>query len=393
MPRFALAARSPAHQAVAPSHPALLAFRALPIHFTIPSTSPSHPSRRPIHLTIPSTSPSLSPRQVARGESYLLLRPDRVALQDASAQTAVLQFMLTGLDEAAVPTSVHCDHLIVGSTDGGAADLQRAIADNREVFDFLKSASNRYGLHFWAPGSGIIHQIVLENYALPGQLMVGCDSHTPNAGGLGGIAIGVGGADAVDVMSDMPWELRAPRVLGVRLEGELQGWASPKDVILKLAGMLTVKGGTGYVVEYTGPGADTLSCTGMATICNMGAEIGATSSFFPYSASQVRSRTGAGRRLRTRDPEAPAPAAIASDHPCFPVSTLLTAVHPGGSPQAEYLSATGRDGVRQQADRFKGELLHPDPGCRYVLSPRPVRAGCWPAPRPRGLKPVAFAQI
>ncbi|NLC70310.1 MAG: aconitate hydratase [Desulfuromonadaceae bacterium] len=216
-----------------------------------------------------------------RGVDYAELKPDRVAMQDATAQMAILQFMNSGRRSSAVPTSIHCDHLIEAEK-AAAADLERALMENREVYDFLESAGRRYGMDFWKPGAGIIHQVVLEEYAFPGGMMIGTDSHTPNAGGLGMVAIGVGGADAVDVMSGMSWELKWPRFIGVRLTGKLGGWASPKDVILKLAGLLTVKGGTGTIVEYFGPGAETISCTGKATIANMGAEIGATCSLFPY---------------------------------------------------------------------------------------------------------------
>ncbi|RXW12876.1 hypothetical protein EST38_g12978 [Candolleomyces aberdarensis] len=221
-------------------------------------------------------------QHIVRGTSYLKLRPDRVACQDATAQMALLQFMSAGMDTAAVPTTVHCDHLIEAQV-GGTKDLQRAININKEVYDFLATATAKYGLGFWKPGSGIIHQIILENYAFPGGLMIGTDSHTPNAGGLGMVACGVGGADAVDVMADIPWELKCPKVIGVKLTGKIGGWTTPKDVILKVAGILTVKGGTGAIVEYFGPGVESLSCTGMATICNMGAEIGATTSLFPYN--------------------------------------------------------------------------------------------------------------
>ncbi|KAI9470511.1 MAG: aconitate hydratase [Benjaminiella poitrasii] len=221
-------------------------------------------------------------QDIARGKSYLKLRPDRVACQDATAQMALLQFMSAGLPTVAVPSTVHCDHLIEAQV-GGAKDLARAIEINKEVYDFLATATAKYGLGFWKPGSGIIHQIILENYAFPGGLMIGTDSHTPNAGGLGMVAIGVGGADAVDVMADIPWELKCPKTIGVKLHGKLNGWTSPKDIILKVAGILTVKGGTGAIVEYLGDGVDSISCTGMATICNMGAEIGATTSMFPYN--------------------------------------------------------------------------------------------------------------
>ena len=216
-----------------------------------------------------------------RGESYVDFRPDRVAMQDATAQMAILQFMQAGKQQVAVPSTVHCDHLIQAKV-GADDDLLTAIDTNKEVYDFLASASNKYGLGFWKPGAGIIHQVVLENYAFPGGMMIGTDSHTPNAGGLGMIAIGVGGADAVDVMVGMPWELKYPKLIGVQLTGQLSGWASPKDVILTLAGILTVKGATNAIVEYFGPGTKTLSATGKGTICNMGAEIGATTSIFPY---------------------------------------------------------------------------------------------------------------
>ncbi|KAI1913882.1 aconitate hydratase [Ophidiomyces ophidiicola] len=221
-----------------------------------------------------------------RGQANLKIKPDRVAMQDASAQMALLQFMSCGLPSTAVPASIHCDHMIVGQK-GADVDLPASIQGNKEVFDFLESAAKKYGIEFWPPGAGIIHQTVLENYAAPGLFMLGTDSHTPNGGGLGAIAIGVGGADAVDALVDAPWELKAPKILGVRLEGSLSGWTSPKDIILHLAGKLTVRGGTGYIIEYYGPGVETLSCTGLATICNMGAEVGATTSIFPFSPSMV----------------------------------------------------------------------------------------------------------
>ncbi|MCR5277018.1 MAG: aconitate hydratase [Bacteroidales bacterium] len=219
--------------------------------------------------------------------AYADFRPDRVAMQDATAQMALLQFMNAGRERVCVPTTVHCDHLIC-ACDGAEPDLAKANRTNREVYGFLRSAAARYGIGFWKPGAGIIHQIVLENYAFPGGMMVGTDSHTPNAGGLGMVAVGVGGADAVDVMTGMPWELRMPRIIGVKLTGSLRGWTSPKDVILKLAGILTVKGATNAIIEYFGKGAESLSCTGKATICNMGAEVGATCSLFPFDASMVR---------------------------------------------------------------------------------------------------------
>ncbi len=215
------------------------------------------------------------------GKDYADLAPDRVAMQDATAQMALLQFMSAGRKTTAVPSTVHCDHLIQAQV-GAVDDLQRANSENKEVYDFLESISQKFGIGFWKPGAGIIHQVVLENYAFPGGMMVGTDSHTPNAGGLGMIAIGVGGADAVDVMAGMPWELKWPKLIGIKLTGKLNGWVSAKDVILKVAGILTVKGGTGAIVEYFGEGASSISCTGKGTICNMGAEIGATTSLFPY---------------------------------------------------------------------------------------------------------------
>jgi aconitate hydratase len=256
-------------------------------------------------------------QDVERGISYLRLRPDRVTMQDATAQMAMLQFISSGLPKVAVPSTIHCDHLIEAYA-GGDKDLNKAKDVNREVYDFLASAGAKYGVGFWKPGSGIIHQIVLENYAFPGVLLIGTDSHTPNGGGLCGLCIGVGGADAVDVMADIPWELKCPQVIGVYLTGKLSGWTSPKDIILKVADILTVKGGTGAIVEYHGPGVDSISCTGMATICNMGAEIGATTSVFPYN-------------FRMRD----------------------------------YLVATGRKQVAEQADRFQKSLLTADPQSHY----------------------------
>ncbi|KAG5832485.1 hypothetical protein ANANG_G00291660 [Anguilla anguilla] len=255
-------------------------------------------------------------QDIARGRTYLRLRPDRVAMQDATAQMAMLQFISSGLPRVAVPSTIHCDHLIEAQA-GGAQDLQRAKEVNQEVYNFLASAGAKYGVGFWKPGSGIIHQIILENYAYPGVMLIGTDSHTPNGGGLGSICIGVGGADAVDVMAGIPWELKCPNVIGVKLTGSLSGWTSPKDVILKVAGILTVKGGTGAIVEYHGPGVDSISCTGMATICNMGAEIGATTSVFPYN-----------HRMRT------------------------------------YLEKTGRGDIAALAEEYKEDLI-PDPGCHY----------------------------
>jgi aconitate hydratase A / 2-methylisocitrate dehydratase len=220
-------------------------------------------------------------RAYERARDYVELAPDRVAMQDATAQMALLQFMHSGRKTAAVPSTTHCDHLIQAQI-GAEEDLNRAKDENKEVYDFLESISKKYGVGFWKPGAGIIHQVVLENYAFPGGMMIGTDSHTPNAGGLGMIAIGVGGADAVDVMAGMPWELKWPKLIGVKLTGKLSGWTSPKDVILKVAGILTVKGGTGAIVEYFGDGANSISCTGKGTICNMGAEIGATTSTFAF---------------------------------------------------------------------------------------------------------------
>ncbi len=220
----------------------------------------------------------------SRGEDYVDFTPDRVAMQDATAQMAMLQFMMAGKDHTAVPTSVHCDHLIMARS-GAAEDLRTASVTNKEVYDFLSSTCNKYNIGFWNPGAGIIHQIVLENYAFPGGMMIGTDSHTPNAGGLGMIAIGVGGADAVDVMAGMGWELKFPKLIGIKLTGKLNGWTSAKDIILKVAGLLTVKGGTGCIIEYFGEGAEDLSCTGKGTICNMGAETGATCSIFGFDRS------------------------------------------------------------------------------------------------------------
>ncbi|MDA9826881.1 aconitate hydratase [Flavobacteriaceae bacterium] len=222
-----------------------------------------------------------------RGEDYVDFAPDRIACQDATAQMALLQFMQAGKNKVAVPTTVHCDHLIQASV-GASKDLQSALNNSNEVFNFLESVSNKYGIGFWKPGAGIIHQVVLENYAFPGGMMIGTDSHTVNAGGLGMVAIGVGGADAVDVMAGMPWELKFPKLIGIKLTGKLSGWTAPKDVILKVAGILTVKGGTGAIIEYFGPGANSMSCTGKGTICNMGAEVGATTSTFGYDESMER---------------------------------------------------------------------------------------------------------
>ncbi len=230
----------------------------------------------------------------SRGKDYVNFSPDRVAMQDATAQMALLQFSTCGRDKVAVPSTVHCDHLIQAKV-GAKADLATAVDVNKEVYDFLASISNKYGIGFWRAGAGIIHQVVLENYAFPGGMMIGTDSHTPNAGGLGMIAIGVGGADAVDVMAGLPWELKMPKLIGVKLTGKMSGWTSAKDIILKVAGILTVKGGTGAIVEYFGEGAESLSCTGKATICNMGAEIGATCSMFAYDSKMSDYLKGTSR--------------------------------------------------------------------------------------------------
>jgi len=262
------------------------------------------------HLVDPSS------QEMERGKSYADFNPDRVAMQDATAQMALLQFMTAGLPRTAVPSTVHCDHLILAKV-GAKIDLGVAISDNREVYDFLKSVSAKYGIGFWGPGSGIIHQVVLENYAFPGGMMIGTDSHTPNAGGLGMVAIGVGGADAVDVMTGFPFNVKWPKVIGVKLTGTLSGWSAPKDIILEVARVLTVEGGTGAIVEYFGPGADSISATGKATVCNMGAEIGATCSVFGY------------------------------DHN-----------------MSMYLKATGREAIADAADQVASEL-RPDDGAHY----------------------------
>ncbi len=234
-------------------------------------------------------------KDYVRGVDYVTFSPDRVAMQDATAQMALLQFMNAGMKRTSVPSTVHCDHLILADVNA-QVDLAKAKETNREVYDFLQSVSNKYGIGFWKPGAGIIHQVVLENYAFPGGMMVGTDSHTPNAGGLGMVAIGVGGADAVDVMAGIPWELRMPKIIGVKLTGKLNGWASPKDIILKLAGMLTVKGATNSIIEYFGEGTLSISATGKATICNMGAEVGATCSLFPYDEKMMRYLVATNRK-------------------------------------------------------------------------------------------------
>ncbi|HEY5656708.1 MAG TPA: aconitase family protein, partial [Myxococcota bacterium] len=228
------------------------------------------------------------------GRSYVGLHPDRVAMQDATAQMALLQFMLAGRDETAAPATVHCDHLIQARV-GAASDMEAARSTNREVYEFLRSAAACYGIGFWGPGAGIIHQVVLEQYAFPGGMMLGTDSHTPNAGGLGMFACGVGGADAVDVMAGFPWEVLYPKRIGIHLTGQLSGWSAPKDVILKVCEILTVKGGTNRVIEYFGPGASSISCTGKATITNMGAELGATTSIFPFDERMATYLKATGR--------------------------------------------------------------------------------------------------
>ncbi|MBK7885924.1 MAG: aconitate hydratase [Bacteroidetes bacterium] len=240
-------------------------------------------------------SEQLPAKPFERGTHYVDFNPDRVAMQDATAQMALLQFMQAGRPKVAVPSTVHCDHLIQAET-GAVADLNKALDKNKEVFNFLSSVSNKYGIGFWKPGAGIIHQVILENYAFPGGMMIGTDSHTVNAGGLGMIAIGVGGADACDVMAGLPWELKFPKLIGVKLTGKMSGWTSAKDVILKVAGILTVKGGTDAIVEYFGPGADSISCTGKGTICNMGAEIGATTSIFSYDEKMASYLRGTSRK-------------------------------------------------------------------------------------------------
>ncbi|XP_049801632.1 aconitate hydratase, mitochondrial-like [Schistocerca nitens] len=256
-------------------------------------------------------------QDIQRGTSYLRLKPDRVAMHDATAQMAMLQFISSGVPKVAVPSTIHCDHLIEAQV-GDEKDLARAQNINKEVYDFLCSAGAKYGVGVWKPGAGIIHQIILENYAFPGLLLIGTDSHSTNGGGLGALCIGVGGADAVDAMANIPWELKCPKVIGVKLTGKLKGWASPKDVILKVAGILTVKGGTGAIMEYYGPGVDSISCAGMATICNMGAEIGATTSIFPYN-----------QRMK------------------------------------DYLLATNRKEIAEEADKYAKTLFTADPGAPY----------------------------
>ena len=230
-------------------------------------------------------------QEIVPGETYIRVRPDRVILQDVLGQTAMLQFMQTMRDKVAVPTTVHCDHLIQAREEG-VQDLRESLAENGEVYGFLRSASARYGVGFWEPGAGIIHQVNLENYAFPGQVIIGTDSHTPNAGGLGACSVGVGGADAVEVMAGLPWDVLMPKRIGVVLTGKMNGWTAPKDVILRLAGLLTVSGGTNHIIEYLGPGARSFSCTGKATITNMGAELGATTSMFPYDESMGRLSQG-----------------------------------------------------------------------------------------------------
>src|SRR2546428_9169200 len=256
--------------------------------------------------------------ELVAGKSYLFLRPDRVVLQDVLGQTAMLQFMQTRRSHVAVPTTVHCDHLIQARVEG-QADLRESLAENQEVYDFLKSAAAKYGAGFWGPGAGIIRQVVLEQYAFPGELIIGTDSHTPNAGGLGACAVGVGGADAVEVMAGLPWEVLYPRHIAVFLTGKLSGWTAPKDVILYVAGKLTVSGGTNAIVEYIGPGARTISATGKATITNMGAELGATTSMFPVDEKMAAYLKATGRAdlvpLAERYKEMLAPDADVETHP------------------------------------------------------------------------------
>ena len=252
---------------------------------------------RPLTLTekiLVSHVRDLAAQAFERGASYLTLQPDRVAMQDATAQMAILQFMQAGHDTVAVPTTIHCDHLIQARV-GVREDMQVALEANREVYEFLRSAAVRYGMGFWEPGAGIIHQVFLEQYAFPGGLLIGTDSHTPNGGGLGMLAIGVGGADAADVMAGLPWEVKCPKLIGVHLTGSLSGWTSPKDVILKLCGLLTTKGGTDKIIEFFGPGSRSISCTGKATITNMGAEVGATTSVFPFDERMVTYLSATGR--------------------------------------------------------------------------------------------------
>ncbi|MDD5346248.1 MAG: aconitase family protein, partial [Proteiniphilum sp.] len=255
--------------------------------------------QRPLTLTekilFSHLSPGIPLINYKRASDYVDFAPDRVAMQDATAQMALLQLMNSGRTSVAVPSTVHCDHLIQAYRNA-ESDLETANVTNREVYEFLRDVSNRYGIGFWKPGAGIIHQVVLENYAFPGGMMVGTDSHTPNAGGLGMIAIGVGGADAVDVMAGLPWELKMPKLIGVKLTGKLSGWSAPKDVILKVAGILTVKGGTNAIIEYFGEGAASLSATGKGTICNMGAEVGATTSIFPFDEKSAQYLESTGRK-------------------------------------------------------------------------------------------------
>ena len=304
-------------------------------------------------------------QELARGEATLALRPDRVAMQDATAQMAILQFMMAGRDETAVPTTVHCDHLLLAHK-GAAHDKAHALDVNKEVYDFLSSAADRYGMGFWKPGSGIIHQIVLENYAFPGGLIIGTDSHTPNGGGLGMVACGVGGADAVDVMVGMPWEVKHPKLIGVKLTGAPSGWTAPKDVILKLLGLLTVKGGTNAIVEYFGPGTAALSCTGKATITNMGAELGATTSVFPYDERMGKYLRATGRadladladthpELLTADPEvAAAPADYYDQLVEIDLSTLEP--HLVGPHSPDIAHPVGRMAADVDAEGYPAEL-------------------------------------
>uniref|UniRef100_A0A0R3PTS9 Aconitase domain-containing protein n=1 Tax=Angiostrongylus costaricensis TaxID=334426 RepID=A0A0R3PTS9_ANGCS len=289
------------------------------------------------HLDQPAT------EDIERGASYLRLRPDRVAMHDGTAQMAMLQFISSGLPKTAVPSTIHCDQLIEAQK-GGALDLTRAKDINKEVYNFLSSAGNKYGVGFWKPGSGIVHQVMLENYVSPGLLLIGTDSHMPNGGGLGALCVGVGGADVVDVMADIPWELRCPKVMAVRLSGKLSGWTSAKDVILKVADILTVKGGTGAIMEYIGPGVGSISATGMGTICNMGAEIGATTSVFPYS-ENMRKYLEVGA-------------------PMFRFCKLLSDRLNRAALHILKTQATGRAEIAKEAGKYK-DLLTADNGAHY----------------------------
>ena len=303
-----------------------------------------------------------------RGIDFVDYRPDRVAMQDAMAQMALLQFMTTGLPRVAVPSTVHCDHLIRARV-GAAADMAEALDVNSEVYEFLRTVAEKYGIGFWKPGSGIIHQVVLEKYAFPGGMMIGTDSHTPNAGGLGMVAIGVGGADAVDVMAGRPFNTQAPKLVGVHLTGQLSGWASPKDVILTVLGMLTVRGGTGAIVEYFGPGASTISATGQATICNMGAELGATCSLFAYD-DRIAAYLKATRREEVAD--------LADQHAEYLRPTRRSRPSPSASSTGCWRSTSTRSS-RTWSDRTRptwtdrSRTSRPRPSTRTIRSTSPAR--------------------